>query len=203
MGDSNRMRDIIRLVVILTLVCIVAAMALARVYEFTKEPIAQQRRLARLRAVKGVLPEHENQPDQDTIEIDLGNGDIKLVYLGLSGDKINGVAFEIKNGEGYGGEIVAMLGLKTNGEIYGVEIVRHGETPGLGAKIVNQGFRDQFQGKSLENTNFMLKKDGGDLDQITGATISPRAIIKGIKEGLEFYNEYKSQILTTNSTKNI
>ncbi len=58
------MRDIIRLIVVLTLVCVVAAVALAKVYEVTKEPIAEQRRLAKLKAVKAVLPEHENHPDQ-------------------------------------------------------------------------------------------------------------------------------------------
>jgi electron transport complex protein RnfG len=197
------MRDIVRLIVILTLVCIVAAVALATVYEFTKEPIAEQRRLARLKAVEAVLPEHENQPDQDTIEVDLGNGATRMVYLGFYENKINGLAFEINNREGYGGEIVAMLGLNTNGEIYGVEIVRHAETPGLGAKIANPEFRAQFKGKALANTNFMLKKDGGDLDQVTGATISPRAIVKGIKEGLEFFKGHKNKIIKGYSQKDI
>ncbi len=195
------MRDIIRLILVLTLVCIVAAVALARVYEFTKGPITEQRRLARLKAVESVLPDHENQPDQDTIEVSLDNGGTKTVYLGLSGNKINGLAFEIRNNEGYGGEIVAMLGLNPEGEICGVEIVRHGETPGLGAKITNPEFRLQFKGKSLENTNFKLKKDGGDLDQVTGATISPRAIVKGIREGLEFFNGHKDEIIEGYSHK--
>jgi electron transport complex protein RnfG len=201
MGGLGRMRDIVRLIVVLTLVCIVAAVALARVYEFTKEPIAEQRRLARLKAVVAVLPEHENQPDQNTINLELENGKTRMVYLGMSGNEINGLAFEIRNGEGYGGEIVAMLGLNTKGEIHGVEIVRHGETPGLGAKIANPEFRSQFKGKSLTNTNFMLKKDGGDLDQVTGATISPRAIVKGIKEGLEFFSEHKNEIIKGYSHK--
>lgn len=192
------MRDIIRLVVVLTLVCVVAAIALAKVYDFTKEPIATQRRLAKLRAVEAVLPEHENQPDQNTIEVDLGDGDIRTVYLGLSKESINGLAFEVTNSEGYGGEIVAMLGLDPNGTIFGVEIVRLAETPGLGAKIANPEFRSQFKGKSLTNTNFMLKKDGGDLDQVTGATISPRAIVKGIKEGLEFFEKHRGDILKNN-----
>jgi len=189
------MRDIIRLVVVLTLVCIVAAIALAKVYDFTKEPIAQQRRLARLRAVEAVLPEHDNQPDQDTVELHLDDEATKLVYLGLSQGQVNGFAFEIKNNEGYGGEIVAMLGVNPDGTIYGVEVVRHGETPGLGAKITTPEFISQFRGKSLSNTKFMLQKDGGDLDQVTGATISPRAIVKAIQEGLDFFNHYQQKIL--------
>jgi electron transport complex protein RnfG len=189
------MRDIIRLVVVLTLVCIVAAIALAKVYDFTKEPIAQQRRLARLRAVEAVLPEHDNQPDQDTVDLRLDDEAMQLVYLGLSQGQVRGFAFEVKNNEGYGGEIAAMLGVDPNGSIYGVEVVRHGETPGLGAKITTPEFISQFRGKSLSNTHFMLKKDGGDLDQVTGATISPRAIVKAIQEGLDFFEKYQQEIL--------
>ena len=140
----------------------------------------------------------ENQPDQNTVDVDLGEGDMRTVYLGLSEERVSGLAFEVTNSEGYGGEIVAMLGLDPNGTIYGVEIVRLSETPGLGAKIANPEFRGQFKGKSLSNTNFMLKKDGGDLDQVTGATISPRAIVKGIKEGLEFFQKYRGDILKNN-----
>jgi electron transport complex protein RnfG len=88
-----------------------------------------------------------------------------------------------------------MLGLDPNGMIYGVEIVRHGETPGLGAKIATPQFRDQFKGRSLSNTEFKLKKDGGDLDQVTGATISPRAIVKAVREGMEFFREHRDEIL--------
>lgn len=195
------MRDIVRLVVVLTLVCVVAAVALAKVYDFTKEPIAHQRRLAKLKAIRAVLPDHENQPDQDTLEFDMGDGQTRIVYLGIAGNEISGLAFEIKSGEGYGGEIVAMLGVMPDGAINGVEIVKHSETPGLGAKIINPEFRLQFKGKSIENTRFMLKKDGGDIDQVTGATISPRAIVKAIKDGLSFFDVHNAEIFKKEATQ--
>lgn len=195
------MRDIIRLVVVLTLICVAAAISLAKVYDYTKEPIAQQRRLAKLKAIEAVLPEHDNQPDQDTQEFDVGGDRTRIVYLGLAGGKVIGLAFEIKSLEGYGGEIVAMLGIDPNGAISGVEIVKLAETPGLGAKIANPDFRSQFLGKSLRNTRFMLKKDGGDIDQVTGATISPRAIVNALKEGLEFFDAHRSEIFEKGSDK--
>ncbi|MBN2373695.1 RnfABCDGE type electron transport complex subunit G [bacterium] len=188
------MREIIRLVTVLTVLCVLAAMALARVYEFTKDPIVNQRRLAKLRAVEAVIPEHENQPDQDTVTIDIGEGNKRLVYRGTLEGQITGIAFEVSSSKGYGGEVVAMLGLDPNGLIYGIEIVRHSETPGLGAKITTPEFRSQFKGRSISNTKFMLKKDGGDIDQVTGATTSPRAIVKAIREGMEFFNDHKDTI---------
>ena len=94
-----------------------------------------------------------------------------------------------------------MLGVLPDGAINGVEIVKHSETPGLGAKIVNPEFRLQFKGKSIENTRFMLKKDGGDIDQVTGATISPRAIVKAIKEGLAFFDVHSAEILKRESAQ--
>lgn len=189
------MRDIIRLIVVLTLICVVAAISLAKVYDFTKGPIAEQRRLAKLRAVEAVLPEHENQPDKDIIEFDLEDGSKRIVYMGMSGEKLTGLAFEVVSKEGYGGEIVAMLGIDPDGAINGVELVRLSETPGLGAKIADPEFRGQFKGKSLKDTNFLLKKDGGDIDKVTGATISPRAIVKAIKGGLDFFDGHRVEIM--------
>ena len=88
-----------------------------------------------------------------------------------------------------------MLGVDPRGSILGVEILTHLETPGLGAKIVQKPFTQQFVGRNLENTKWAVRKDGGDLDQITGATISPRAVVKTVQEGLEIYRKNQGKIL--------
>jgi electron transport complex protein RnfG len=189
------MREIVRLIVVLTLFCVVGALALAKVHDVTKEPIALQRRLAKLRAVEAVLPEHDNDLDKSALTFDLGGGNAAAVYIGTSKGIVTGFAFEVKSDKGYSGDIVAMLGLDPNGAIYGVEVIKMSETPGLGAKITTPEFRLQFKGKSLNNTRFMLKKDGGDMDQVTGATISPRALVKAIRDGLEFFASHKEAIM--------
>ena len=81
--------------------------------------------------------------------------------------------------------------------VYGTvaEITKMAETPGLGAKVTEPKFKQQFQGKSLHNCRFNLKKDGGDLDQVTGATISPRAVVQAVSNGLELYEQGKDKIL--------
>ena len=192
------MRDILELVIVLTAICIVAGISLAKVYDITKEPIAEQRRIARMRAVKAVLPPHDNEPDQNTVRIpwekEKGKEENILIYKGLQNDQVTGLAFEMAN-MGFGGELRIMIGLHLNGTIQGIEITKMAETPGLGAKVTEPKFKQQFQGKSLHNCRFNLKKDGGDLDQVTGATISPRAVVQAVSNGLELYEQGKDKIL--------
>jgi electron transport complex protein RnfG len=198
------MRDILELVLVLGIICIVAAFSLARVYDITKDPIAQQNRLARLQIVNGVLPPHDNEPDRNTVQIPLdaahdGNNEktgarTVLIYKGLQNGQLTGVAFEM-SAMGYGGQIGIMMGMAPDGTIKGVEITSMTETPGLGAKITVPSFKQQFEGKSLQNTRFQVKKDNGDFDQIAGATISPRAVVKAVREGLEFYQKHKEAII--------
>jgi electron transport complex protein RnfG len=194
------MKDILKLILVLTAICFVAALALSQVYEFTKEPIAQQKRMEMLRAIRLVLPNINNEPDQDTIRLettDAGSSSPREVtfYRGRHDAQLVGVAFVVSSREGYGGDIEIMLGLDPEGTILGVEILSHLETPGLGAKIVEGSFRQQFTGKSLENTRWAVRKDGGDVDQITGATVTPRAVVKAIHQGLEIFKEKRERIL--------
>jgi electron transport complex protein RnfG len=194
------MKEIFRLMLVLTTICFVAAVALARVYQLTREPIAHQKRLEVLRAIRAVLPEIDNEPDKDTLHLQLGDGteghtkEITF-FRGRDEGKLVGVAFVVESREGYGGTIEIMLGVDPQGTILGVEILSHLETPGLGAKIAGKSFRRQFVGRSLDTTKWAVRKDGGDIDQITGATISPRAVVKAIHEGLEVFQENRGKIL--------
>lgn len=194
------MKEILRLMLVLTTICFVAALALSQVYEATREPIAHQKRLEVLRAIRAVLPDIDNEPDKDAVRLRLGEatrGESKEVtfFRGRLHGKLTGVAFVVVSREGYGGNIEIMLGVDPQGTILGVEIVSQMETPGLGVKIAEKRFRQQFVGRRLENTRWAVKKDGGDLDQITGATISPRAVVKAIEQGLQIYQENQKKIL--------
>ena len=193
------MREIGRLVVVLTAICFVAAFALSQVFELTKEPIAYQKRLEVLRAIRAVLPDIDNEPDQDVVRIQVDSteqdeSDEVAFYRGRLNGELTGVAFVVDSREGYGGTIEIMLGVDPQGTILGIEILSHLETPGLGSKITGESFTQQFAGRSLENTKWSVSKDGGDIDQITGATISPRAVVKAIHEGLEIYKKSQTRI---------
>ena len=194
------MKDILRLIIVLTCLCIVSAIALAKIYDLTKGPIAHQKRLEVLRAIKTVLPPYDNEPDRDMVKLSMGidkkGEEIQGVfYRGRKGGRLVGVAFKVISPEGYGGNIEVMVGLLPNGTIHGVEVLSHLETPGLGAKIREVKFKDRFKKRNLSNTTWAVKKDAGDIDGITGATISSRAVIKAVKEGLEFYRDHEPSIV--------
>jgi electron transport complex protein RnfG len=195
------MKEIPKLMLVLTSICFVSALALSQVYELTKEPIAYQKRLEVLRAIRVVLPEIDNEPDKDVVRLssaDTGEDQTQdmTFFRGRLNNDLVGIAFVVETREGYGGDIEIMLGLNPQGSILGVEVLSHLETPGLGAKIVDKSFEEQFVGRNLSNTRWAVQKDGGDIDQITGATISPRAVVKAVEQGLRVFDRNKAEILS-------
>ncbi|MBU4128763.1 RnfABCDGE type electron transport complex subunit G [bacterium] len=189
------MRESLRLVVVLTLVCLIAALALAGVDRLTKEPRLEQKRLARLRAIRAVLPPFDNDPLKDKKEIER-----ITFYLGKKEGEIIGVAFSSK-GEGYSGFITIMMGVNPeDNSITGIEILEHMETPGLGANIEKGEFKNQFKEKSLANSKLVdgklaVKKNKGDIEALTGATISSRGVTEAVDKGLKVFLKYKEEIL--------
>jgi len=193
------MREMLKLTLILTTICSVAATSLALVYNLTKDPIAYQQRLKKLSAIRGVQPNYDNEPDQDFVDLPMvsdksGEGGLTRFYITKRGGEFTGAAFTV-SAVGYGGAIEIMLGLTPGGTITGVQVLHHSETPGLGAKITEDTFCLQFKSKSLSAIKWALKKDGGEIDQITGATISPRAAVKAIHQGLVFFRDHRDEIL--------
>jgi len=184
-----------RLIIVLTIFCSVAAVALAKVYDITKGPIAEQERLKTVAALKAVLPLFNNDIDKDAQELVVGKDkkgrDIKIkFYPGKMNEAIVGTAFQVIAPDGYAGDINILMGVTPEGKVSGIEIISHKETPGLGNKIMKEEWRSQFKGRSLEDgPRFAVKKDGGDINQFSGATISPRAVVGAVKKGLDIYNK--------------
>ncbi len=198
------MRSTVRLIAALTITCAVSALALSFIYGLTEDPIEEQKRLAIMRAVQEVLPPFDNDPAQELRTIILeddeaGAQDTLTVYLGTQQGRISGAAFQTY-GEGYGGFIRIMMGIDLERQISGVKILEHEETPGLGAKIEESSFTDQFKNKSLDNStlvngNLAVKNDGGDLDALTGATISPRGVAQAASAGLKIFSRHRPEIV--------
>jgi electron transport complex protein RnfG len=193
------MKELSRLALVLTVIAAGAALLLAMVYSVTKEPIAQQRRLVTLNALKSVLPPADNSPDQDTVSLvtgkdKSGNDTETIFYRGRKGEEVSGIAFRVVAPDGYSGNIFVMVGIDPAGNVSGIEILQHAETPGLGALVEDDWWKDQFKGKGLDNADWRVKKDGGEFMEITAATITPRAIVGAIRKGLEFYKAHKDEI---------
>ncbi|RLA99281.1 MAG: electron transporter RnfG [Deltaproteobacteria bacterium] len=175
------MKEVLKLVVVLTLVGVLAGLILSYVNDATEAARAYQDRLELLNALSVVLPEHTNEADKDVVKTAKGT----KYYISKRDGKVNGCAFVTSSDKGYGGKIRLLVGVDIKGKIHGVVVLEQHETPGLGAKIAEEGFLSQFRGRDIRNTHWKVKKDGGDIDQITGATISPRAVVEAIKNGLE------------------
>jgi electron transport complex protein RnfG len=192
------MKEIIRLCFVLTIIAAVSAGVLAYVNEKTAEPIAKALLEEKMSAVRSVLPPYENEPDKDMVTIALDDGDSLEVFRGRKDGAVTGAAFSITAPDGYSGDIVFMIGVDGEGVMQGLMVLSHLETPGLGAKIESEDFRDQYKGKSLDNPELWeVTKDGGTFVPITGATISSRAITRAAARGLELFAEHKDEIFDT------
>ncbi len=181
---------------VLTVLAAISAGVLAFVSEKTAEPIAKAELEEKMSAVRAIMPPFDNEPDKDMVTVKGVGGEEVEVYRGRKGGEVVGVAFEVVAPDGYSGDIKFMVGINIDGVVQGVEILKHLETPGLGAKITDGEFKNLYKGKSLSDPgNWAVTKDGGTFVPITGATISSRAITKATHRGLEFFKERKSDIL--------
>ncbi|MBD9360723.1 electron transport complex subunit RsxG [Methylomonas fluvii] len=124
------------------------------------------------------------------------------VYLAKKAGLVNAVCFKFVAPDGYAGPISLVMGIDSKGEILGVRVIAHVETPGLGDKIevTKSKWVLSFNGKSLDNLTveqWAVKKDGGVFDQFSGATITPRKVVQAIKRGLEFYKVHQAELLSS------
>ncbi|MCA1809010.1 MAG: RnfABCDGE type electron transport complex subunit G, partial [Lentisphaerae bacterium] len=110
-----------------------------------------------------------------------------------------GAAFEASSDQGYSGTIRIMAGVSADDKVSGVAIIEQMETPGLGARIAEPSFTSQFRDRAIQATKWAVTKDGGDINAITGATISPRAVVEALKTGLNVYEQNKQRIAAADS----
>jgi len=190
------MKETLRLVVVLTVICSVAGILLAAVNMVTEAPIAAAARAEKLNAMKKVLPEFDNEPDKNACMIS-ANGKPWMFFVARKDGKFTGAAFEASSEKGYGGAIALMVGANSYEELEAIAILKQLETPGLGARIESADFRNGFPGRRLSETKWAVKKDNGDIDQITAATISSRAVVDAMSEGIAVYLANMDRIQAT------
>ena len=193
--------------VILGIFCLGFAIMLATTDHFTAKDIAARALEDRLNSLSQVIPDsiHDNNLVADAIARKDGQGNEITVYRATKEGKVTGLAYEIF-GSGYAGKIKLMLGVDAEGKVLGVRVLAHKETPGLGDKIETKkgDWILRFTGLSIGNPpveKWKVKKDGGQFDQFAGATITPRGVVKAIREGLEFFDANKAQMMNTDAPK--
>lgn len=197
---------------------LVAALALTSVNVATAERIQEQQLAAERRTLSAVFPEqqHDNDLLEDSLPLSpamtdflqvelLGLTSEKTAYIAKTGGRFAGIILPVEVHGGYSGDIHLLAGINASGTVTGVRVLEHRETPGLGDKIdisVSDwilGFND----KSLDDpppSRWAVVKDGGEFDQLVGATITARAVINGVRNALTFFQLNRSQLATAGET---
>ena len=194
----------------LGLFALVTAGAIAVAKVATTERIERNIELAQARALNEIIPvgSYNNDLLNDTLPVDqrfnqqllgpLNTGD--AIHLARLDGEVTTVILPVVAPDGYTMEIRLLVGINADGSVAGVRITEHRETPGLGDKIdlKKSPWVLEFNGKSLNNPTeerWAVKKDGGDFDQFTGATITPRAVVKAVKHAQLFFRQHQNILL--------
>lgn len=183
---------------LLWLFSVIGTTLVATTQQQTLERIAANEKKALLRTLTALISadQMDNDIAQDSRELPpsslLGTEKPSLVYLARKHQKPVAAVFNVIAHGGYSGDIHLLVAIYENGSLAGVRAVKHSETPGLGDAIEARKSKwiFGFNGKSLDNPSsdrWKVKRDGGDFDQITGATITPRAIVQAVKNTLDYY----------------
>lgn len=188
------MREMIQMVVVLTILSCVSGGLLASIKNNTKEKIEyQQLVFVKGPAIRSILEGASNDPITDRFKIKEGDRE-ESFFVGVFGGKANSVAFE-STGKGFGGDIGVMIGVNlTDDKIVGVGVTTHSETPGIGARAkTDPAFAAQFKGMPIEET-FQVKTDGGQVDALSGATVTSRGVCAALTDAGKIYESLKPQI---------
>jgi electron transport complex protein RnfG len=181
---------------------------LVAVTEFgTHERIEENERQALLRQLYEIVPPQkiDNDPLEFPLTVNAPDAlgqEASTVYVGEKDGRLSAMVFEATVPDGYSGPIRILVGIDGNGVLLGTRVIAHKETPGLGDKIEKEksDWILGFEGKSLTDPKlerWKVKKDGGDFDQFTGATVTPRAIVNGIRRALVYYDQEKDALYET------
>jgi electron transport complex protein RnfG len=169
------------MVLSLTFISLGASACLGYVYQMTKEPIALSILNKKLTAIKQVVPDFNNDPNAEMLRLPTGEGDSLDIYPARKDSIIVGYAVNTNTKKGFSGNINLMAGFKPDGTVISITVLEQKETPGLGTKMTEPLFKDQFNEKNPSQFKIKVKKDGGQVDAITAATISSRAFCDALQ----------------------
>lgn len=199
-------KQVIITALVLTLFAVLGGGLVALTERSTAEQIALNEKQALLFNLNNILPATEYDNDLATSVIALPSStllntenDSPLYFATKAGKPVAFIFNSVAPG-GYSGKIYLLVGIYTNGNIAGVRVVKHKETPGLGDAIEARrsnwilGF-DHHSLSGLSEKQWKVKRDGGQFDQFTGATITPRAVVKAVHDTLLYFNQHRDVLL--------
>jgi len=189
----------------LAIIAAVLTVALVVIANVTHDRIARNQQAWIKEHLDALVPpgSYDNDPLLDTISVTspslLGTAAPVTVYRMRKAGQPVAVAIRSIAPEGYRGPLELLVAIEPGGRLIGVQVIRHNETPGLGDAFENRerGWLERFRGLSLTHPpqqRWSVRRDGGDFDAFTGATITPRAIVKAVRQTLEFYQRNEDRL---------
>jgi electron transport complex protein RnfG len=191
---------------VLLVFSVIGTALLASTFKATRPAIEHNEQEAKLALIRQVLPpamfdnnllsEARSLPADDL----LGTRKPSSAWIARKQGKPSGLVLEAIAPDGYSGEIALLIGIAASGEVTGVRVTAHKETPGLGdyIEIAKSRWIEQFMGKSLATppeSKWKVRKDGGNFDSVAGATITPRAVVKAVKSALGYFVRHQAELL--------
>jgi len=199
MERRNPLREITRMIVVLTAISVASGLVLSFVDKFTKDPIEYQKlKFVKGPAVLAVLTDYDNDPIKEykknvILEKKENSVITKILFPAKRKGKLTGVAFEV-TGQGYHGSLGIMIGIDIQRNILtGMRVMTHSETPGLGARAVEPSFYSQFSGLRIDD--IALSDRGGKINAISGATMTSQGVVKAVKEGMHLYLRSRKKMI--------
>lgn len=205
MRFSGAGRNALRTGAILLVFALVGTAVLAFTHTRTEPTIVGNRQAERLALIRQVLPASLYDNDLLASRRDVPPDDLlgtrrpSALWIARRGGAFSGAVIEAVAPQGYGGDIALLVGIDANGAVTGVRVVAHRETPGLGDYIdrARSAWIDRFSGKSLlapDPLRWKVNKDGGVFDARAGATITARAVVKAVKNTLDYYARHRAAL---------
>ena len=193
---------------ILMLFAVVCTATVGFVHLMTKDNIELQAQQQLIRQLNQTVDEnrHDNEMFRDCIIAPTNNDDLKIdvIYRARMNNSAIAAAIKTAAPDGYNGNIELLIAINSDGSVSGVRTLLHKETPGLGDKIElrKSDWITKFAGKKVHDENdnrWAVIKDGGMFDQFTGATITPRAVVKTVRKTVDYFKANQEVIFNTES----
>ena len=204
-AEGGRLLDRVpRPVIVLSAIALIAGVALSGVYALTKDTIDEQKRLANLASFKVVCPEAERFESDENVDLavasmeggvygsEFGRAYIEEAFVGMDAeDNVAGYVIRVRSADGFDGDVSLALGLDAEGTVSGIAFTELNETPGMGMRVAEPEFKDQFNGKNVER--FALDKAGTNddenaIDTVSGASTTSGAVVNAVNAGLDFFH---------------
>ena len=177
--------------VILT-VAVVSGLMLSFVYLQTKEPIQNAQNKMISESMKEVVAtEFDNNPYEEKLVVQRGKEKF-TIYPARKDGYVTSLILKTHSNKGYGGRLDVLVGFSLDGTVGNYKVIKHQETPGLGSKVNDDSFKKNIIGKKPDKETFKVRQDGGEIDAITGATITSRALIDAIQKAYRGYLKFNS-----------